>query len=181
MARISCRSAAAPVALDNHLCAFNPFCFTGHRSPLRQDGRTALVLEFMEGGTLHAFLGVGMTPSMGGSVLQATSVTASSKKSAGGDGETAESNGKRSRDIGLMLRLAIEIASGLAFLHEAGLVHRDVKVPWRVTRSISTTVTVIDTIRTASATPTNPVVWIQTTSRCPLYLAARVRPPALPF
>ena len=105
----------------------------GVRPPVHQDGgqrRMALALEFMEGGTLHEFLGLAvgsLPPSSGGSGDKTSCVR--SNRSRGG--VTARSR----EDLVHMLRLAVEIASGLNFLHEFGVLHRDVKVRWRRARS----------------------------------------------
>jgi len=69
-----------------HICAF--------MGTVMQDGRPAMVLEFMQGGSLHSLL-----------------------------------HGKKSRPLEPAKKgcIALEVASGLAYLHSQGILHRDIK------------------------------------------------------
>ena len=68
------------------------------------DGAEAIVLEYLGGGTLHA-------------VLHRTTTTGAGGRASGGS----------NLPTALACRIARETASGLAFLHTRGYVHRDIK------------------------------------------------------
>ena len=69
--------------------------------------RPALILEFMEGGNLNSFLGIPAT------------TTATSSSSSASSMECCPQP-----DDLLLLTLAVDVASGLRFLHESGIIHR---------------------------------------------------------